>query len=87
MKYGWEIADEVQRFASNSADMQFVPAVTYQAVVAERDVLQNNLAAFEASIRHEFKEREDKLIASREEWRLKCMRADDEIHRLRAALE
>lgn len=25
MKYGWEIADEVQRFAGNSADMQFVP--------------------------------------------------------------
>ena len=36
-----------------------------QIAVVERDVLQNNLAAFEAAIRHEFKEREDKLIKDR----------------------
>ena len=36
-----------------------------QVAVVERDVLQNNLAAFEASIRHEFKEREDKLFEDR----------------------
>jgi len=26
VKYGWEIAEEVQTFVGNSADMQFVPA-------------------------------------------------------------
>src|SRR6185312_4634914 len=33
-KYGWEIADEVQRFVSNSADMKFVDATTYTSALA-----------------------------------------------------
>jgi len=32
MKYGWEIADEVQRFVSNSADTQFVEKAVVEAL-------------------------------------------------------
>jgi chromosome segregation ATPase len=40
MKYGWEIADEVQRFVGNSADVKFVEAEAYEAVKAECAILR-----------------------------------------------
>lgn len=30
MKYGWEICDEVQRFVSNTSEIQFVPYSDYR---------------------------------------------------------
>lgn len=43
MKYGWEIADEVQRFASGSADMQFVPATVHEELQNRFDNLKAKL--------------------------------------------
>lgn len=34
MKYGWEIADEVQRFVGNSSEMQFVSRTEYETLLA-----------------------------------------------------
>lgn len=35
MKYGWEIADEVQRFVGNSADIQYVLKAEYDNLKAK----------------------------------------------------
>lgn len=43
MKYGWEIADEVQRFVSDSADMQFVS-------ISEYNNLEQQIAKMEKRI-------------------------------------
>jgi hypothetical protein len=45
MKYGWEIADEVQRFASGSADMKFVPATVHEELQNRFDNLKAKLVA------------------------------------------
>lgn len=40
MRYGWEIADDVQRFVGNAADMQYVPAESAGKAWAEVRMLR-----------------------------------------------
>lgn len=39
-KYGWEICDEVQRFASNTSETMFIPKSKYDALQAELERLK-----------------------------------------------
>ena len=39
-KYGWQICDDVQRFASNSSDMQWVPKSELEAAQKEIENLK-----------------------------------------------
>lgn len=50
MKYGWEICDEVQRFVSNTANIQFVEEYVYDALKLENKRLRE---ACEAAVKYD----------------------------------
>jgi len=43
MRYGWEIADDVQRFNRNTADIQFIEKSAYDALQARCEKLERAL--------------------------------------------
>jgi hypothetical protein len=43
MKYGWEIADEIQRWVGNTADMQFIEYTEYYKLKNENELLEDHL--------------------------------------------